>query len=349
MTAVKSRAPAPLPAAPLGTTRPHTPLESLPTSAHTPLEAPPWVLRRLSWVFFALTVVTWCQIAFGGLVRGEQAGLSCPDWPLCHGALVPDLRLEGVVYEYGHRVFATVVSAVYVLGAYLGLREASVRRRFGRALLGLGALLLVQAVMGGLTVLLVHRGDGFPRPETWTVVVHLVLGNTFALLALLLALRFRALARGVPWWSTGGAPRGARWVVGVFDLALALQVIVGGTIAGSLRGMACAEFPTCNGGRFFPTLDGWVGAQLLHRGNGVVLLALGGFLAWRLRGRGLPGTAAAMLPWLLLGQVALGALNIWTHLKPGVTALHSLGAALLLSTAGVMTASLLGARGPAEA
>ena len=149
---------------------------------------------RAARVFLLLTVFTWAQIAFGALVRAKQAGLSCPDWPLCHGALVPNLKLTGVVYEYGHRLFATVVSALYLLGAWLAWREPSLRQRFRSIVVGLGALLLVQAVFGGLTVLLVDKSAGVPRPATWTVVSHLLLGNGFAALALLTALQLREIA-----------------------------------------------------------------------------------------------------------------------------------------------------------
>ena len=86
---------------------------------------------RTSKTFLLLTVFTWAQIAFGALVRAKQAGLSCPDWPLCHGALVPNLKLTGVVYEYGHRLLAAVVSALYLLGAWLGWRDPQLRESCG--------------------------------------------------------------------------------------------------------------------------------------------------------------------------------------------------------------------------
>jgi cytochrome c oxidase assembly protein subunit 15 len=299
---------------------------------------------RAATAFFALTLVSWCQIAFGGLVRGNQAGLSCPDWPLCHGALVPDLRLQGVVYEYGHRLFATVVSAVYLLGAFLVLRHPGLREKSRNHVILLGFLLMVQAALGGLTVLLVQRGDGAPRPQTWTVVAHLVLGNIFALLALLQAQRLRAAARVEP--PARAASARARWLVGFLVASLGAQVVLGGALAGSVQGLACAEFPTCNGGVFVPTLDGWVGAQLLHRGNALVLLTLGFMVAWRVRGPGIAGVAARALPVLLLAQVAVGALNVWTWLRPEVTALHSLVAALLFSTAGVLAVDQFQAQRP---
>ncbi len=290
---------------------------------------------RTARIFLLLTVFTWAQIAFGALVRAKQAGLSCPDWPLCHGALVPNLKLTGVVYEYGHRVFAGVVSLLYLLGAALGWRDPALRQKFRGIFLGLGALLFVQAVFGGLTVLLVDKSEGLARPATWTVVSHLLLGNTFGALSLVTALKLREVAAPEPLPSRA-LPRFVPILTAIWTFCLLAQMIIGGTIAGSLQGLACAEFPTCNGGLWFPSFDGYIGVQLLHRCNAYLLVVVGWTLAWRLRGHGRLGLVSNGLGWLLLAQVSLGAMNIWSLLKPHVTTAHSLVAALLFSTTAVL-------------
>ncbi len=290
---------------------------------------------RTARIFLLLTVFTWAQIAFGALVRAKQAGLSCPDWPLCHGALVPNLKLTGVVYEYGHRVFAGVVSLLYLVGAASGWRDPTLRQRFRGIFLGLGVLLLVQAIFGGLTVLLVDKSVGIARPATWTVASHLILGNTFAALSLLTALRLREI--DTPERATTASL--SRWVSPLaiaWTFCLLGQMLVGGTIAGSLQGLACAEFPTCNGGVWFPNFDGYVAVQLLHRCNAYCLVVVGWSLSWLLRGSGRLGLVANGLAWLILAQVSLGAMNIWSQLKPHVTTAHSLVAALLFSTTAVL-------------
>lgn len=302
---------------------------------------------RASRVFFLLTVATWAQIAFGALVRAKQAGLSCPDWPLCHGAVVPNLKLTGVVYEYGHRVFATVVSAVLVWGIVEVWRDAELRQRYKRWLGGMGALLVVQAVFGGLTVLLVDKTGGVARPATWTVASHLILGNTFGALALLTALQLREVAQ--PASTPINLPVPVRKLAVVWTVSLVLQMMVGGTIAGSLQGLACAEFPTCNGGIWFPTWDGYTGVQLLHRCNAYFLVATGWTLAYLLRGRGRLGLVSNGLGWLILAQVSLGAMNVWSQMKPHVTTAHSLVAALLFSTTAVLWLELRRAdKGPVQ-
>ena len=49
--------------------------------------------------------LTFCLIVVGALVRANDAGLACPDWPLCYGEFVPTFDLK-VAFEWGHRVFA---------------------------------------------------------------------------------------------------------------------------------------------------------------------------------------------------------------------------------------------------
>ncbi len=280
-------------------------------------------LRRLANLFVALAVTTWVQIAFGALVRAKKAGLACPDWPLCHGALVPDLRLTGVIYEYGHRVFALLVSALFVACALQARRHAQAWPRVSKLVWSGAGLLLVQIVFGGLTVLIVHRGDGDPRPATWTVAIHLILGNLFAALAVVGALALRR----APATSPGRVPAELwGWTVLLFA-----QFVLGGAIAGTIAGLVCTEFPTCHGGIWFPTFEGTIGWQVLHRLNAyaLTLVAVVAVATWK--GRPTLRKVAWVLLGLVLAQATVGAVNIFSYLHAAVTTAHSLLAALLFS------------------
>ena len=50
------------------------------------------------------------------------------------------------------------------------------------------------------------------------------------------------------------------------------QIVLGGLVASSYAGLACPDWPTCNGGLWVPTLDGTVGLHVLHRFNGYAFL-----------------------------------------------------------------------------
>src|SRR3989454_4633453 len=60
-------------------------------------------------------VFAYATIVLGGTVRGMGAGLACPDWPLCNGSAIPDLRDPAVAVEYAHRVAAALTSLSILL------------------------------------------------------------------------------------------------------------------------------------------------------------------------------------------------------------------------------------------
>src|SRR5262245_60771560 len=155
-------------------------MTALPDAART-------AARRAGRGAAALAFAAWTLIVIGALVRAHGAGLSCPDWPLCHGQLVPDFDAR-IALEWGHRLFAGTLSiGVAALGFAL-LRGRELRARFGRSLALIAGLLAVQVVLGGLTVLL--------GLAPWTVTAHLVIGNAFALSLAWLARNALDAARG---------------------------------------------------------------------------------------------------------------------------------------------------------
>jgi cytochrome c oxidase assembly protein subunit 15 len=278
---------------------------------------------RLAGAGAALIALTSALIVLGALVRANEAGLACPDWPLCFGETIPQMDLQ-VAFEWSHRAVAGTVALLFAALAFATLRCPPLRHAAGREVLAAGALLVAQIALGALTV--------FHLLAQWTVTSHLVTGNAFNAALLLLVLRLRDQAHPPEPIFVSGAARAA--VLGTAALLL-LQIVLGGLVSSSYSGMACPEWPTCNGGAWFPTFRGSVGLHLLHRLNGYALL-LACFAA-ALLGRRVPRLGRWVILAAALGaaQVAVGVANVLLGLPAEVTGLHSaLAAALVLVITG---------------
>jgi heme a synthase len=71
----------------------------------------------------------WCllllNVGSGALVRVTGSGLGCPDWPTCHGGVVPPISYQPVI-EYSNRLVAFLAITLTILAAI------AIRRRDGR-------------------------------------------------------------------------------------------------------------------------------------------------------------------------------------------------------------------------
>lgn len=115
-------------------------------------------IRRLVW---KIALATLALMAVGSATRVMNAGLACPDWPLCYGQLVPQQQMNLQVFlEWFHRLDAMIIglSTLWLLGLCLWYRQRVPRWLPWAA--G-GALLLVgfQGLLGGLTVTQLLRFD----------------------------------------------------------------------------------------------------------------------------------------------------------------------------------------------
>ncbi len=259
------------------------------------------------------TIVAYLEIVLGGTVRATGSGEACPDWPTCHGQLIPAFNAH-VLIEYSHRLTAVLVTILIVLlalAAYWFWRQPRYRRTLAGVAL---ALLALQVGLGGVTVL-----ANLP-PEV--VAAHLATAT--ALLGTLTILTTYTL-RGRPPITTTRARRFAR--AAMLPAAATFLVIVSGSyVVGADAGLACHTWPLCNG-QVVP-MGGVAGVDIsfLHR---LLVLLLGACLigvaimAWRAR-RTRPAVAWPALAAfaLYLGQVFIGAANVWTGLAAGVQVAH---------------------------
>jgi cytochrome c oxidase assembly protein subunit 15 len=99
-------------------------------------------------------VATFGLVFAGGLVTSRDAGLAVPDWPLSFGTLNPPrwLQIVNVRTEHGHRLIAGLV-AILTIALAVTAKVRGERKAIRRIANAAAALVLFQAVLGGLRVL----------------------------------------------------------------------------------------------------------------------------------------------------------------------------------------------------
>ena len=295
-------------------------------------------MRRFAWFSAISAALTFPLIGFGAIVRLKGAGLACPDWPLCYGkvtslgdVVTPAPAGLGIALEVGHRYVAGILGLM-VLGllvaAWTKLREERVATFWSSLAF---VVLVPQVVLGGLTVLM--------KLAPWTVSLHLLFGNLLWASLLALALRSfqesgseRVSVKPSSW------PMLKKLVLSAWGLTF-VQIFMGGLVSSSGAGVACPDFPLCEGGALVPAGAGtpiWL--QLMHRGVGFALAAV--FVATLVvaaRSAGVPtrlkvGLGAAV--GLVGLQILIGWYNVAHHVPVPTSALHTATAATIV---GVMT------------
>ncbi|OYD96244.1 heme A synthase [Nostoc sp. 'Peltigera membranacea cyanobiont' 210A] len=121
-------------------------------------QKPKEMIRRLVW---KMCIATLILMAIGSATRVMNAGLACPDWPLCYGELVPAKQMNLQVFlEWFHRLDAALIGVSAI--ALFGLSWW--RRRFLPSWLPWAStfalfLIVFQGILGGLTVTELLRFD----------------------------------------------------------------------------------------------------------------------------------------------------------------------------------------------
>jgi heme a synthase len=270
---------------------------------------------------------TFILIFVGGLVTSTGSALAVPDWPLAYGRLVPNL-VGGVRFEYGHRVVAGVV---VILTIILASWTAMVEKRtwVRKTAFAAAAIIVVQAILGGITVLYL-----LPLP---VAVAHA--GTAQALVCVMVAM---ALFTN-PKFGTGprleddtGRPRVATLAT-ITTTVIYAQILIGAVMRHLGAGLAIPDFPTSFGHLTPPFISVAIDVNFAHRCGAVAVAIL---VLWtvtrifrRYRDRPELTRPALLLTVLLLTQVTLGALTIWSGRAVLPTTTHvTIGAAVLATS-----------------
>lgn len=301
-------------------------------------------------LFVLVILWTFTLIMLGAYVRLADAGLGCPDWPGCYGQLTaPD---EAHEIALAQQQFGGEVASIK---GWIEMSHRYAAGILGLLVLALSAVLLVQrrrfAVPWWFIVLPVSVIAFQALLGMWTVTLklmpvvvtaHLMGGMT--LLAVLIALFARCFTQPLPILS-----RVRPWFFAALVAAI-VQIILGAWVSTNYAGLACNDFPLCQGQLSPPqgliaalrpdrdlgrdvsgallTVDHLAAIHWLHRAGALLVLALVGSLIYRLR------VVQPNLAWALGGalllQIGLGIANVLASLPLVLAVAHNGGAALLL-------------------
>jgi protoheme IX farnesyltransferase len=274
----------------------------------------------------ATAVVTVVLFAVGGLVRGTGSGLGCSTWPQCYpGQLFPSGTVHSLI-EFSHRAFAFLVICLTLA---LGILAWFDRRDEPRILwpsIASFPLVLGQAVLGAKVVA--------TELDPWWVTAHFVVA--LALIGCVVYVAAASLtdhATEIDRVPARGFARLTLWSAGVTGALLLVGTYI--RAKGPSTGLAFQDWPLMDG-RLVPTLGGVTTPMFLHR-----VLALAAFLlvSWvMVRARTMADRSPALVRLATLGllffvaQIAVGAANVFSRLKPWAVVLHVAFAVLIWAT-----------------
>lgn len=255
-------------------------------------------------------------IILGGVVRATESGLGCPDWPLCHGKIIPEFEKHTLI-EWSHRTVAAVVGFMVLGIIIMAFRSYRHTPAILYPAVITGVLLLIQAGLGGLAVL-----NELPAE---VIMVHLGMALTILTLLMLITATSFSISRGREAKHLQVSPALVRVAFAALAGTLILMLI-GSYVSGAGYGLACAGWPLCNGQVFPADANPSVHTHFLHRFLalivGLIIVALI-WVAWKARDDApMAFRISVAAGFIFVVQSLLGAANIWTQLSEVVRASH---------------------------
>lgn len=268
------------------------------------------LIRRLAWVAVGFT---YFLVALGGTVRATDSGLSCPDWPLCYGQAYAALDVHTFLEQF-HRYVAAIVSVLVIALAISAFVWARKKRHVLLPALIAPILLIIQIVLGGLTVL-------------WKLPPEIItahLGTALAIFAVIITVAVMAGQPGITTESLEKTRAFARLAMTNALLVYGLM-LSGSYVVGSGASLACTGWPWCVP-QFWAITNHLADINVFHR---IIATFVGLVLIWTLisawrRRRVAPGQALVALAAgvLFVAQSIVGGLIVLLDKPAFVAGLH---------------------------
>lgn len=131
----------------------------------------------LKYVAFASLALVYSVIFIGGYVSAAGLGLTCPDWPLCHGQFLP--RADFLI-EWIHRVVAASTGAAVIATAALSWFHRNTNSKIKLTSILAAVFVITQITLGFIVI--------EAKLHALLVAIHLGVGVLLFTSALLTAL-----------------------------------------------------------------------------------------------------------------------------------------------------------------
>ncbi|MFV1982327.1 MAG: heme A synthase [Thiohalomonadales bacterium] len=312
-------------------------------------------------------VLAFVVIVLGAYTRLSDAGLGCPDWPVCYGHIgVPehaaDVEKANLAYpdrpveakkawkEMVHRYFASTLGLVIIIIAFVALRRRKDKKQPVLIPVFLVGLVIFQGLLGMWTVTLLLKPI--------IVMGHLLGGMGIISLLLWQLLRYTGVmtAKRI----TQKSLVILKPLALVSLIVVILQISLGGWTSANYAALSCPDFPTCQQ-QWLPDLnfsdafvpwqalnegqkdyeggvlnnDANVTIHVMHRLGAVITFFIVGLLVFKLLIREFDPVIkriGLLVLLVLAGQITLGISNVVLSLPLFVAVAHNaVGVLLLLS------------------
>ena len=273
------------------------------------------------------------QVALGGVVRVTDSGLGCPDWPLCHGQIIPPFEFTTII-EYSHRLSASLLILLVFVSTILAWKRLGNHHISTQFMIFASGLVLVAAILGGITVL--------TELKWWVVLIHLgIAESVVACIAI-------AIVNGNKPNNSKGLPRLSNkptWFMPVLITALVstfLLILSGSYMVGLGYGSSCGTWPLCQG-NILPTMEPFA-VHMLHRYLALIVF----LMVVMISAIGLtlfesPPTQriSGIILILFVIQILVGAGTVWSGFIPAFKSVHLTLATLVWATLVLMAATII--------
>ncbi len=284
----------------------------------------------------------------GPLVRVEDAGLACPDWPLCMGKLIPGMDYK-IFLEWMHRLVAGVTSLIALGWGGFSFANREIRKIFFLPTLAALLLLLLQIILGALTVTQLL--------DSHIVSLHLI--NSLLFIGVLIyclshsrrietQVVYQKLNSGKPNLGKRNNPSSYLRVSFLFSFVLLLlvilQIFLGARVSSNNAGSVCNSFPSCyyktsdnlsKKAIYFPPMIGAVEKHMTHRFGAYFLFLFTtvytiSVLSNKKKQHGHhERNSLLLILGLMCVQILLGIINVLYSIPVSVSVLHSFFAYLI--------------------